>query len=251
VHHFDLAQYFIESCERLDPMEEVTAFFQTCLHRLGFGYFACCSHVDPTNLPSSAVMVHNYPSVWVAVFTEMKFHEIDPVLSRAERSPFPFFWDDPMFRSKLTKEQCEILAAAGTLGIENGYTVPLHLPWVPGALRGSCSLVPDGDAVDARRYAIAQQLATHFYAAMIRAHLPSKDPAPIILSRWERDCLELVAQGESDWVIGEALGINEGIVHQRVENVLRRLGVATRAQAITQAVMARQISFGGVVRREP
>lgn len=251
MNHFDLAQSFIECCERSDPIDQLAAAFQTALEQLGFGYFACCSHVDPLNPPPSAVMLHNYPAVWVRTFSESKLYEIDPVLLQAERTPFAFFWNDCAFRAQLTGAQTEILAAAGSLGIQRGYTIPIHLSWVPGSLRASCSLVPNAKSIDASSYAVAQLLATHFYAAATRAYHPWNTVTPIVLSPRERQCLELAAQGKSDWVIGRVLGLNKGTAHKYMENVKRRLGVATRVQAIVKALMTRQISFGDVVHIDP
>ena len=244
---FDLAQSFIECCERKDPLDKLASAFKAALEQLGVDYFACCSHVDPLNPPSAAVMLHNYPAAWVSAFSDSKLYEIDPVLLQAERSPFTFFWNDRAFRAQLTGAQTEILAAAGSLGIQRGYTIPIHLSWVPGALRASCSLVPNGKSIDASSCAVAQLLATHFYAAATREYHPWTSVTPIALSPRERQCLELAAQGKSDWVIGRVLGLSKGTAHKYMENIKRRLGVATRVQAIVQALMTRQISFGDVV----
>ena len=78
----------------------------------------------------------------------------------------------------------------------------------------------------------------------------SKDPPPIQkpLSKRERQCLELAAQGKSDWVSSKILGLSERTVHNHVENAKRRLQVATRVQAIVHALAGQQISLGDVVR---
>ena len=68
------------------------------------------------------------------------------------------------------------------------------------------------------------------------------------LTRRERQCLELAAQGKSDWVAGRILGISERTVHNHIEHAKRRLGVATRVQAIVHALVSRQIAFGDVIR---
>jgi DNA-binding CsgD family transcriptional regulator len=68
------------------------------------------------------------------------------------------------------------------------------------------------------------------------------------LTRHERQCLELAAQGKSDWVAGRILGISERTVHNHIEHAKRRLGVATRVQAIVHALVSRQIAFGDVIR---
>jgi DNA-binding CsgD family transcriptional regulator len=78
----------------------------------------------------------------------------------------------------------------------------------------------------------------------------TKDPPPIQkpLSRRERQCLELAAQGKSDWVSSRILGLSERTVHNHVENAKRRLQVATRVQAVVHALAGQQISLGDVVR---
>jgi LuxR family quorum-sensing system transcriptional regulator CciR len=58
-----------------------------------------------------------------------------------------------------------------------------------------------------------------------------------------------VAQGKSDWTIGRVLGLGESTVHYHIEQLKRRLRVATRPQAVVQALMNGQISFGDVLRR--
>lgn len=246
--HFDLTQQFIESCKRGDPGEKLSASFHDAMDRLGFRYFALCSHVDPLAPPPSAVMRHNYPERWAEAFSEDRLYEIDPMLLRAEQSPFPFHWDDREFRAQHTDKQMKLVAAASSLGLRSGYTIPIHLSWVPGALRASCSLVPASSSIDPRSYDTAERLSTYFYAAAIRASLPCTTGRPIVLSPRERQCLELVAQGKSEWVIAKLLGLHQGTVHKYIERTRRRLGVATRVQAVVKALQMGLISLGDVIR---
>lgn len=248
MNHFDLAQSFVEHCERGQP-ETLAAEFQALLERLGFRYFACCSHVNPANPAPGAVMAHNYPAVWARVFSQSGMHESDPVLLHAERSALPFFWDAAQFRVHLTPAQREVFAAAGTLGIAHGFTIPVHGPWKPDALYASCSLVPDAGSIDASSYFTAQLLAAPFYEAARRGNSPIRpDPERISLSRRERECLELAAQGKSDCEIGRVLRISESTVRTYIERVMRRVGAPTRAQAIAHALALRLIRFGDVLR---
>jgi LuxR family quorum-sensing system transcriptional regulator CciR len=69
------------------------------------------------------------------------------------------------------------------------------------------------------------------------------------LTHRERECLALVAQGKGDWTIGRVLGLGESTVHYHIEQLKRRLHVVTRTQAVVQALMSGQVSFGEVVRK--
>ena len=249
--HFDIVQSFIERCETTQRIEDLSLAFQQGLETLGFRYFACCSHVDPLKPPRRAVVLHNYPREWVRYYSELELYEIDPVFLHASRVSLPFFWDAPAFRAGLTPPQQQILVEAARFGIEHGYTVPIHSPYALGVYRASCSAVPDAESIDAHSYAAVQLMSGYLYDAANRdVNAREAEAVQPELSRRERQCLELAAQGKSDWVVGKILGISERTVHNHIESAKRRLGVATRVQAIVQALAGRQISFGDLLKPE-
>jgi DNA-binding CsgD family transcriptional regulator len=57
----------------------------------------------------------------------------------------------------------------------------------------------------------------------------------------ERECLQWVAAGKTDWEISQILSISEQTVHGYVQNALAKLGARTRAQAVALAIHASQI----------
>jgi DNA-binding CsgD family transcriptional regulator len=248
---FDLAQSFIERAARAHPMQSLSGSFQSALEHLGFRYFACCSHVDPHNPPSDAVMLHNYPVAWVSSYSERRLHQIDPVTLYAERTSLPFSWEAPDFRARLSSSQKTILAEARSVGLSRGYTIPMPRSRSATA-RASCSVVPDSRLIAADNYFAVQLMSTYLYELVLhRQQSRSRSRALGTLSVRERECLELVAQGKSDWAIGRILRISEHTVHRHVESAKQRLGVATRAQAVIRAAETGQISIGDVVRAAP
>lgn len=250
MNQYDVIQEFLGGIETDSPAPaRLSALFLKAIEALGFRYFACCSHVDPFHPPSDAVMLHNYPGGWVRTFSEAKLHEIDPVLKRAESHPLPFFWDTALHTVPLTRSQKIMMADAAGYGITHGYTVPLRLSWLPGTLRASCSVIPDGPAVDTRSYVAVEVLANYLYFFASRAHAPWLAAAPAALTQRERECLALVAQGKGDWAIARVLSLGESTVHYHIEQLKRRLHVATRTQAVTQALMSGQLTFGDVIRQ--
>ena len=194
-------------------------------------------------------MLQTYPEEWARCFSELRFYEFDPVFMRAEQSRVPFHWDDPDFLAELTPAQHEILAEAARLDLAHGYTIPMHSLGAAGPVRASCSVVPDSASIDAGSYFLVRLMGAYLYIAASR-EAEARDPvtAAGTLSRRERQCLELAAQGKSDWVVGRLLNISERTVHNHIESAKRRLGVATRVQAIVHALASRQVSFGDVIR---
>ena len=249
MNHLDRAQSFIQLSRRGPAAGDLAVVFQRELQAFGFRFFGCCSHVDPLRPPPGAVILHNYPAEWMRAFSELDFYYIDPVFHYANRSLTPFFWDADEFRAELTAPQLEIMEEARPFGIEHGYTVPIHAPRSPGAYRASCSVVPDSAAVAPESYLAVQLMACYMYSALsLEAEARAGSCVPRGLTRRERPCLDQAAQGKSDWVAGRILGISERTVHNHIEHAKRRLGVATRVQAIVHALVSRQIAFGDVIR---
>lgn len=249
--YFDLLQSFIERSEGAASVDELAAIFRASIAGLGFRYFNCCSHVDPLRPPRLAVVLHNYPAPWVLSYSERQLYYVDPVFRYAEKTLLPFFWDSNDFRTMLSRQQREILAEAAEYAIVHGYTIPIHLPNSRGDFRASCSVVPDALSIELPSYQTVQLMAYYMYQAASRdADARSAVVATSDLSIRERQCLEFVAQGKSDWVVGKLLGISERTVHNHIERAKRRLGVATRVQAIVHSLSSRQISFGDVIRAD-
>lgn len=246
----DLVQSFIERCEAGAPVEVLASMFQKIIEQLGFRYFAVCSHVDPLDPPLQTVMVHNYPSAWVQIYSERKLRDIDPVLQRAEQDPLPFFWDVAFRTTPLTASQTKMLVEAGEFGIVHGYTVPLHLSWMPGTLRASCSIVPDNSTVGRWNYRLVELMANYLFVASVRRYASWRAFTSVKLSHREQQCLSLAAEGKDDWSIGQLLNLGEGTVHTYVERAKQRYGVVTRMQAVIRALAAGQISFGDVLRAQ-
>jgi DNA-binding CsgD family transcriptional regulator len=251
MNQFEVAQGFIEQCQAGAPVGVLAQAFQRCTETLGFRHFACCSHVDPLKPPRRAVMLHSYPKEWARLFSELELFDIDPVFLHASRSLVPFFWDTQAFHDELSPPQQEMFHEARRYGLTRGYTVPIHSVDAPRDFRASCSVVPDSESLEPAAYLAVQLMAFYMYDAASN-DAQEKDPPPVQqpLSRRERECLELAAQGKSDWVSSRILGLSERTVHNHVENAKRRLQVATRMQAVMHALAGEQISLGDVVRRD-
>lgn len=252
----DLAQSFVERCERLVPESELVGAFRDSLAQMGFRYFACCSHVNPGDPPPGAVVLHNYPAPWVCSYAERNLHEQDPVFLRAERTILPFSWDAPDFRASLTSQQKQILLEAADAGIDHGYTVPIHTPLAADSHRASCSVVPDAGTISVRAYHAVQVMSVYLYGSVRRQNALQVPLDPDlstggVLSLRERECLKFAAHGKSDWEISRLLCISHHTVHKHIEAAKRRLGVSTRVQAVVWAAQRREISLDDVVKSGP
>jgi len=244
----DIAQHFIAEAETAARLEDLTTTFETALQRLGFRYYACGSHVDPLN-PREAIMVLNYPKSWVEDYSGLQLHRVDPVFQRASRSLIPFYWDTDEFRKSMTPSQLKMLELAQCHGVAHGYTIPIHGPMAFSMTPSSCSLIPDSASLGQRAYLAAQLMAVYLFdrASRLTGGDRTEADAPR-LSHRERQCLEFVARGKSDWTIAKLLNLSVTTVHNHIEHAKHRLCVSTRVQAVVHALGSRQITFGDVIR---
>lgn len=65
------------------------------------------------------------------------------------------------------------------------------------------------------------------------------------LTQREREVMSWIAQGKSDWQIGQILCISAKTVNYHAENAKRKLGVATRIQAVLAAIRSGALEDGG------
>jgi DNA-binding NarL/FixJ family response regulator len=84
--------------------------------------------------------------------------------------------------------------------------------------------------VNSGRSVVAASLTGALFAA---ARATSSPPSP--LSDREQEVLQLLANGQTNKEIAATLFVSEATVKTHVENILRKLGVADRTQAVAEA----------------
>lgn len=234
--HLDWA--FAEKCDRAGSVVEIGEMFTREIRALGFRCGACASHVDPLHPPRGAVMIVDYPKAWLERFSSMNYAQRDPVYLTACRQAFPFQWSDPRFRRDLAEDQLEILAEAAEMGLIDGFTIPIH---VPNALPASCSLAIGREGVDPLNVRQAHWYALYAHESVRGLAGLIKPLARAVLSRRERQCIQLLAAGKDDFAISVILGISEHTAHNYIRNAMRKFGVSTRMQAFVRSLRTGEI----------
>ncbi len=233
---------FAEVCDRAVSVEEVQAAFMREMRALGFTHAACASHVDPLRPPAEAVVMVDYPLVWLQRFSTMNYARRDPVYWAARRQTLPFQWSDRIFREALASDQLRILHEAAEVGLADGITIPIH---APDALPASCSLVIGPDGVDPLNAQKATWYAVYAHECARRLRL-AELPAKPELSPRERQCVQLLGQGKNDGDMAMILGLSEHTVHNIVRRAMGKYGVASRVQAFVRALKDGQIRLEDV-----
>lgn len=239
--YFDFVQEFVEVSARARNSFALATAFERIARRMGVRYFACASNVDWRHIPEDAVGITNYPTEWIAYFTSGDFCATDPVFRTAARQLTPFAWQDAGWRARLNEHEKAILQTAADHGLVHRVTVPIH---TSKSINSLCSLVFEDETYDRNVIHAAHLMAVYLFEA---AQLKNRTPVVLshrpLLTNRQKECLQLVAQGKSDWVISKVLNISEATASYHVQSAMQRLGVASRTQAVARALYLGEIQY--------
>jgi LuxR family quorum-sensing system transcriptional regulator CciR len=241
-----LLEDYVAEAGAATSMPTLNRLTTDAVHALGFDFFGIVHHVTFGRPVAGYVGLHCYPEEWVATVRDHG-RPPDPVLRAAERVVAGFRWDRMDSIIALTPRERRYMDSAARHGVGDGFTVPNH---VPGEVPGSSSFgLRLGRQLPERNLPAVQALGNFAFEAARRLTDAgvSRWIAPVALSGRQRDCLLLAAQGKSDSVIAQLLGIRPRTVNEHMEAAKRRYGVATRTQLLVRALLRSEICFADVL----
>ncbi|MFO1395619.1 MAG: autoinducer binding domain-containing protein [Burkholderiales bacterium] len=211
---------------------------QSITNELRFDHFLY--GVSSTSIPDAASRAFAWTSLpedWLREYEVARYIELDPRLRGARESTLPFLWDARTCAH--TAAERAFFAAAARHGVCSGVAIALrHRCDAPGIFMLS-SAAPVND--DARREHIASvlgpamALATAVHDIALQGLAAFAAPAGACLTPRERECLQLAARGLTSRAIGATLGIGERTVHTHFANLIVKLEVSNRQEAIAKA----------------
>lgn len=240
LEYFQMALDFIEASKAVKSLDELGAAFQKTTRSLGFDYYACVSCVEFGSLPDGSVFLADYPEDWQKYYIENQYERTDPILQVSLKEHMPFNWDNNKIHRGITPEQSEMLCEAGDAGLLYGVTVPIH---IVGAFPGAVNVVGESRDIDPAAEHAIHLMSVYLHDAALRVARQSKESLrPVAkLTPREKECLQWVAAGKTDWEISSILSIAERTVHTHVESAKTKLGVNTRVQAVVKAFLTNLI----------
>ncbi len=246
---FHDVQDFVRGANRVKSTAELHDLLGSATTMLGFDYYALVHHASRFAAGPDPIRILDYPELWTDVITARGYFTDDPVFAASEKSVAAFAWDDLGDIIELTPRHLEILEAARTAGLGDGFFIPVH---IPGEYTGSCRFaVRTGRDLPTAVFPAAQYVGCFaFEAARRLARKPAKskdENSAQRLTQRQFDCLVLVAKGKSDWDIARLLGISDQTVHKHIEELKRRYRVPTRIQLVVRALFNSHLTFGDVL----
>jgi len=236
-----LLQELIESAESgEDPLPAILG----AVRKLGFDsfmYVIASYHVRPSN-DERIFAFTTLPREWLIRYDQRAYVECDPRVLHSFQSALPLVWDQQSERGKSAKTDAFLVDALAH-GVGSGVAFPVYAGIPARTLAALSFSAPIIDA--ARRAHIAAHLGNialfghcfHelFVKGVIENGLAAQfEGAP--LSARERQCLQMAAHGMTGNEIGFKLGISERTVTFHFANIISKLGVLNRNEAIAKSI---------------
>jgi len=191
-------------------------------------------------LPAGPGLQHvdsGYPEAWQRRYQEKQFIRVDPTLGYCLTSTAPVIWS-PSLYSEMSHE---LMEESSSHGLGNGMSVGVH---ASESVKSMFSMARDKPFHDDREAALVkaagQLIANAVHVKTAELVIPGlfSAIAPPLTER-EYACLQLAALGKGSGVISDLLNIAEPTVNYHLNKVMKKLGVATRVQAVAMAVHLR------------
>lgn len=234
----DLAP-LIEAASSGAPLEPA---MRTLVRTLGFDSFRYGRYRDDTPQRDSRLLFWaTEPPEWQDVYVRNAYVEVDPRLTHTRGRVTPMLWDSAQLPADPRLQR--FARDAARFGIRSGVAVSFadaQHARVVVALNSPVSPVDFArEARIGRKLGQVMMLATQFHdlfmaEATVADQSGRLHRAP--LTARERQCLQMAARGLTSGDIGAKLGISERTVNFHVHNVIRKLSVLNRGEAIAQAI---------------
>jgi len=200
---------------------------------------AALGRMSPSGQYQDLVKIINvsYPDDWTSLYLERGYGAVDPVLKAHFKHYKTQLWSDT-FQRPTSRREKEFIGQATEFGLRQGVTLGiLSRPQCVGSL---FSFSGDSMGDHSRYAAVLEYLLPHLHLALTGAAGSSLNEAPLLSAR-EREVLEWMKEGKTNWEISHILNISERTVKFHVQNILSKLQASTRGHAIALAMRHRLI----------
>lgn len=235
----------LASIERGDALE---TRIQTAVESFGFTSFVFgMTTAQRPDKDSQFYFCTSAPMQWAAEYDSRSYIEIDPRIAHCWVSLVPLIWD-----AKIANGNAKVkhfLDRAAQYGIGSGACVTLrddsHAKVMFSLNTPSRYISPPTRAAWTARLGDLMLLAVHVHAIFATSVIASGVPPcqrGAALSQREIQCLNMAAHGLTSADIGLKLGVAERTVNFHFSNIISKLAVANRGEAIALATARKIIS---------
>ena len=233
---FDL----IDELERLRTADQVISRMSSSLAQFGFSGFLVSTTPDPRAAHQRQTFLDGWPNGFNDYYIEHEFYKHDPVVAMCLQSNGPFEWSDAPFDPEKDARTLEVMDAARSIGLKNGFAVPIYRG---PTLIDTVTMGGDYPELDARAKRAIHLIALYAHSKALAVTTGEIGVVRPSLSAGEREALSWTAAGKTVWEISIILGVSEAAIAKRIKLATRKLGSANKTQAVVEAIRTKQISI--------
>jgi LuxR family quorum sensing-dependent transcriptional regulator len=230
----------IEALERAKTATAVMTELARATRFFGLDHCIVAGIPAPFKKLEPFVLGHNWPSGWYERYNSLDYLHVDPVIRKLRSSVMPVVWKEAPYDQSSDKTGHAVMMEAREFRLNNGLSVPIY------SLSGDQSAVSFGGAhfdLSAEDKKALHMIAIygHFRAYQLRHPESSDAKRRTALSPRELEILKWTAAGLHSHEIAERLCIGYETVETHIRRACIKLDVATRIQAVAEAIRSRLI----------
>ena len=214
----------------------------TTTGHFGSKYFVYYSERQGNSSPTASPHhLTSLPREWVVHYQSRNYGLISHWRQAARRSNGPVVWSEVTARTALTPEQADMVRDAALAGIVDGVTIPFRP--LSGRDFSYLSLAVRGDQEDAVPLILKNAPLLRVIANLIHARATDllrgyivPFPSFSLLSPRQRQVLQWIADGKTDWEVARILGVSEKAVKFHIAGARRKLDAVNRTHAVAKSL---------------
>jgi len=228
-------QEFFDAVHTAGTADEFERVATRLTRRLGFQRFAYLRLAG-----EKPILISYYPKPWTSRYFNLGYQQVDPVVHRARLENAMFSWGGAGSSRVGNREQRRFFEEATTFGIRSGLTVPIKCGFGQMAAFTFATSErehrPETLTTELKDVVQLAGLYFHTHVAVRLDRPPAAQPSASELTQRERQCLAWTAQGKTVADIAILVEIAPRTVVFHLQNARRKLGAASIAQCVAEAL---------------
>lgn len=232
---------FADACDKTRNAAAATRLLVGAARRQGFEKIIVVSHLQPDQVSSFSVRVHNCDAPVIDHFLSSPSNKTNAILSAVNRGNDLVQWDDRKFRTKLGAGARVWLQRLEALGLKGGVSQRIRTALVPA----SCSLTLARAEVDEAAIRWVMRAGAYVFHHVIMLQRPQLAPSAVLTFR-EHQCLALASlAGLRPREVAIELGVSVNTVRSIRQRACARLGARSQEEAVWRMVETGQLFLPG------
>lgn len=213
--------------------DDLVIELKTIINFIGFAFYHYSGSFRISNNKHVQRTVSNLPETWCESHSRSD-EGSDPIMELVHQRLTPMIWE---YESDSAVNAAHSGSTSAATGVGVGAIFPIHTKNGDTGVFGFFTRKDDCDKEEAIDRSLGEMslASTYFHEAMTKIVARSDRLPKVPLTRREIECLQLIANYKSNWVISRIFGTSEHAVVYYVRRLMWKLDAQNRHQAVERA----------------